>query len=171
MRTTTTINFRVCKESVGYTCPCGTCGKVLKRKAVAECTVNPWNKNEDGSPKSETEVYAQAYEKAKAEAAKLQDVPSICVQCADAPNRALLLRMAQTGLDYSMKALEPAEQSAMRTLYDRQQVDYNFPGRDEPTPAGHQSGYPLDPDFNTYRVTTKGRDRAAKLIAAGSAAA
>jgi hypothetical protein len=37
---------------------CTVCGKPVTRSKTFEQTVNPWNRNEDGTPKTPQEVYA-----------------------------------------------------------------------------------------------------------------
>jgi len=44
---------RARQERAGY---CPVCGKLAKRSRTFEQTVNPWNRNEDGSEKTPQEV-------------------------------------------------------------------------------------------------------------------
>jgi hypothetical protein len=90
----TTHTFDVCAATAPYTCACGGCGKTLNRVAKVEHTVNPFNKNDDGSIKTRSEVYRSADLAAREEAAKLEGSVQTCRDCEDAPNRALLLEMA-----------------------------------------------------------------------------
>lgn len=53
------------------------CGRKTKRQRTFECTVNPFNKNKDGSVKSVSEVRAQAQEKAD----KWRPDPYTCRKC------------------------------------------------------------------------------------------
>ncbi len=154
----TTINFDVCRGSASYTCPCRVCGKTLNRKAVEEKTVNPFNKNEDGSEKSRAQVTHDAYRAAEAAALKLQDVPDICQWCEEAPVRDLLLEMAADP-DLTWPSAQ-VYGSPMRTLYDRKQVDYAH----VECACGSDccSGYKRDPGF---KITKKGLERAGTLRA------
>lgn len=149
---TTTYAFSGEKRSAPYTCPCRVCGKTLNRKVVVEHTVNPFNKNADGSIKNRAEVGRGASAAADAQAKELQDVPDICRNCEDMPNRELLLAMAA-----EPEKCWPEPQrfwnSPMRVLHDRKNVD-QFHER-------------VDGEwvFRGYRITPKGQKRAAQLMA------
>ncbi len=85
MYRTVTINYRPCKASTSYKCRCTECGKTMSRKAVVEHTVNPWNKNEDGSVRTEIEVYRAAQAEADAKAAELNGGEVVCKTCENKP--------------------------------------------------------------------------------------
>ena len=55
------INFEVIKEKQGVKGICGTCGKRKSRMVVIEETINPFNKNVDGTVKNRTEVYQSVH--------------------------------------------------------------------------------------------------------------
>jgi hypothetical protein len=154
---TTTYNFRVCKGSAPYTTTCSECGKTLNRKAVVEQTVNPYNLNADQIPKTAMEVYADANEAARIEAAKLQDVPAICRDCDEKDNRNLLLEMAAEP-NRIFPGPETYWNSAMHWLADRKQVEAAY----EKCNCGAAccSGWKSQ---HGYRITKKGLERAAKL--------
>jgi len=155
---TTTINYRPIKAQYGYTCPCENCGKTLKRNATVEHTVNPYNKNEAGEVRTASEVYTAAKAEAIETAQKLQDVPSLCRDCEDAPNRALLLEMAG-----DPEKVFPSELhtwgSPMHVLKDRGHVDHAH----ERCDCGSDccSRYKNNPGF---RITPLGIKRAEKLL-------
>lgn len=54
---------RVRQKRAGY---CPVCGKLANRSKVFEQTVNPWNRNENGSPKTTREVAAAVIAEADA---------------------------------------------------------------------------------------------------------
>lgn len=146
----TTYTFQGYKGRAGYTCPCDTCGKTLKRTAVVENTVNPYNKNEDGSVRTPIEVMRRAQTAAEQEAAKLQGVPVTCRDCEDAPYRAFLLKMAA---EPEKSIRDDREISGLvRTGTDRGHLDYD---RDDPKC--------WEGIWSTYKLTPKGLKRAAQL--------
>lgn len=51
--------FDVIKSRRPIKVKCKKCGNTLKRVLVAEQTINPFNKNKDGSPKSRAVIYAE----------------------------------------------------------------------------------------------------------------
>jgi hypothetical protein len=121
--TTTTYTFRVITAQSPYTCVCEDCGKLLKRVAKVEHTVNPFNTNEDGSQKSPAEVRQSAQRHADEEAALKQDTLSICRDCEDVPVRDLLLEMAESPDKIFSRDLNTWG-SPMHTLLDRKQVTW-----------------------------------------------
>lgn len=147
------------KRSADYTCTCGSCGKTLKRKVVVEHTVNPFNKNEAGEPKTRTEVGQAAQAEAIRQAAEKQGSVETCRDCDEAPNRELLLAMAAEP-DKVFPQPERYWSSPMHVLADRKQVEAVY----EKCTCGAPccSGYI---NRNGYRITKLGRERAAKLIA------
>lgn len=54
----TVVNFQPVKARVQRVGECGVCGKRTARSKVFEQTVNPWNVNADGTPKTREEVRA-----------------------------------------------------------------------------------------------------------------
>lgn len=65
MRTTTT-RYAVAKHRALRKGKCPVCGKAVKRSRVFECTVNPFNTWEDGTPLTLIEVMGQAMAMAEA---------------------------------------------------------------------------------------------------------
>jgi predicted RNA-binding Zn-ribbon protein involved in translation (DUF1610 family) len=56
---TRTVRFQPVKQRVTKNLPCPDCGKNVKRQTTFEQTLNPWNKNTDGDPKSAMEIHAE----------------------------------------------------------------------------------------------------------------
>ena len=150
-------NFRVIKRSASYVCKCAGCGKEIARTASVEHTVNPFNTNAEGIAKTPAEVSASAQLAANDEAARLATAPALCRSCEEAPNLALLTRMAAEPARV-FQAPEKFWASPMHTLQDRKQVE-----------AAHEQcrcGSPCCSGWRSlggYRITQKGRARAAKL--------
>jgi len=72
------INFEVVKVVGTRTLVCeGGCGRRAARRKTFECTINPFNRNKDGTIKSREEVRAQA----QAEANKWRPAPYTCTAC------------------------------------------------------------------------------------------
>lgn len=69
--------FEVVKAVAEHIVCCGGCGKKAKRRKTFECTINPFNRNEDGTVKTKTEVQAQA----QAKADKWVPKPYLCKEC------------------------------------------------------------------------------------------
>jgi hypothetical protein len=147
---TVTTTFHGIKGRAAYTCPCDTCGKTLKRTAVVEHTVNPYNKNEDGSVRTPVEVRRRAFEAAEAEAKQLQDKPVTCSNCADAPMRDLLLAMASQP-DVLVQPPERYFNSPLHVLVDRKNVEEVYERQGD------------DWKRLGYRITAKGLKRAGQL--------
>jgi len=61
--------------------PCNTCGRLSKRRIREYCTVNPFNKNEDGSVRNYSEVAAQARKLAIDEAERQVAAGRTCRVC------------------------------------------------------------------------------------------
>lgn len=150
-----TVTFREYKASAPYTVNCSECGFCLKRQAVVGHTVNPFNKNPDGSVKTAAEVQRDAYEAAKVEAAKLAEKPTKCRWCDERECRELLLEMAT---EPERHLPEPARYwaSPLHTLVERKQAEEDY-RRDEATSGGWRS--------LGYRITAKGLKRAEQLRA------
>lgn len=63
----TTHTFQAYPAVAKATFTCGSCGKAKRTRSFrVECTVNPFNKNEDGTMKTPFEVRRQSSEKAVA---------------------------------------------------------------------------------------------------------
>lgn len=61
---TTTHRFPVAKHQARRKGNCPVCGKTVNRTRVFECTQNPFNVHDDGTPLTFLEVMAQAHAKA-----------------------------------------------------------------------------------------------------------
>jgi hypothetical protein len=53
------VTFAVIRERAKKAGVCRECGKRCTRSKTFEQTVNPWNKNKDGSPKTPDEIRAE----------------------------------------------------------------------------------------------------------------
>lgn len=58
------------------------CGRKTTRQRTFECTINPFNKNADGTVKTESQVRAQAQEQADA----WRPEPYTCKKCKESTN-------------------------------------------------------------------------------------
>jgi hypothetical protein len=154
---TTTIKFDMVKGSARYLVTCASCGKLLNRTVTIEQSVNPFNKNAAGSPKTYAEVSASARAAAVMEAKRLTHEPAACRDCEDAPNRTLLLEMAA---EPERVFAEPARfwNSPMHVLEERKQVERVHIR----CTCGSDccSGYKRSPGF---KITKAGRQRATTL--------
>ena len=74
------INFEVIKEKQGVKGVCSTCGKRKSRVVVIEETVNPFNKNQDGTVKNRREVY-QSVHNGLMELVKKLSEEFVCSSC------------------------------------------------------------------------------------------
>jgi hypothetical protein len=83
--TTYHYRFQPIRQQARKNLPCPGCGKKVRRQWTVEHTVNPFNKNPDGTVKDEHQVRAAV----RAEAAKWQAEPELCGPCADAKREAL----------------------------------------------------------------------------------
>lgn len=72
-----TVRFQPVKRRAGKNLPCPDCGKKVKRQTTFEQTINPWNKNAEGEPKSGMEIMAEL----DVEAKKWQAEPVRCKAC------------------------------------------------------------------------------------------
>lgn len=61
-----TYTYQRVTRPVAKTVPCRGCGKKLKRSATLEQTVNPFNKNGDGTVKTYEQIVAELREEAAA---------------------------------------------------------------------------------------------------------
>lgn len=157
MSTITTLNFRSYGGSASYGCICGSCGKALKRTVTVEHTVNPLNKNADGSIKTAAEVSAGAYAAARAQAAEKEGSVETCRDCIEAPRKALLLEMAAEP-DKVFPRPDSYWNSPMHFLADRKQVA-EVHERCE-CKSDCCSGWKKSPGF---KITPAGIKRAAKF--------
>jgi hypothetical protein len=154
---TVTHTFSPCKATASYGCTCSKCGKALRRKVTAEHTVNPFNKNPDGTPRTRPEVYREAQAEADRKAAAMEGSQVVCRSCEEAPVIALLRQMFSNP-DASVPSPDPFRGSAMETLHDRGFVQEHRPRCECGAPCCR--GY-LKPDG--YRLTWEGKKRAEKL--------
>lgn len=75
------IEFRSYPFSVAKTFDCPSCGKTnRKRTFKSECTVNPFNKGDDGQPLNAGQVRAQSKRKATEQAEEFMRSP-LCSSC------------------------------------------------------------------------------------------
>lgn len=80
----TTYTFRAYPAQVSATFDCPSCGKKKRKRTFRhECTVNPFNKNEDGTIKTAVEVARQSLGKAKQEREEFLREP-MCATCENA---------------------------------------------------------------------------------------
>lgn len=78
--TTRTITFPPVKRRAVKNLPCPDCGKKVKRQTTFEQTLNPWNKNAAGEPKSVPEIR----EELRVEAEAWEAEPVQCKACREA---------------------------------------------------------------------------------------
>jgi len=72
------VDFQVVKAVATRNLQCERgCGRKTTRQRTFECTINPFNRNEDGSVKTESEVRAQAQQKAD----DWRPEPYVCKSC------------------------------------------------------------------------------------------
>jgi len=74
------INFEVIKEKQGVKGICLTCKKRKSRMVVVEETINPFNKNADGTVKNRREVY-QSVHNGLMELVKKLSEEFVCSSC------------------------------------------------------------------------------------------
>lgn len=153
------LTFQRYKGSAPYKVGCSICGKLLKRTATEEHTVNPFNKNEDGSVKTVAQVQASAQAAAEEMAIKLSQKPTTCRDCDEAPMRELLLEMAAKP-DECVPEPVPYWGSAMHYLFDREQVERAYTFRNGVEGDFSEGNFTRD----GYRITELGKARAAKLL-------
>jgi hypothetical protein len=72
-----TVRFQVIPMTVRKSVKCSSCGKRIQRQRTFEQTVNPWNKNADGEPKTVQEIL----EEHRVRAAEWKQEPAKCSQC------------------------------------------------------------------------------------------
>ena len=75
------VNFQrvVRKRKIRVACP--GCGKKRYRVISVEETINPFNKNAEGKPKSQSEVYQSVTAKLDAECSGLKNMGIVCNAC------------------------------------------------------------------------------------------
>jgi hypothetical protein len=78
--TTRTIKFEEVTRGARKNLPCPDCGKKVRRQITFSQTINPWNKNAAGEPKTWQEIQ----EELKADVAKWAAKPVQCKSCRDA---------------------------------------------------------------------------------------
>ncbi len=57
----TTYRFREIKHQASKSLPCPACGRKLRRQRTFSQTLNPFNKNADGQPKTELEIVRELH--------------------------------------------------------------------------------------------------------------
>lgn len=82
MFTTTHHKFQKLEVKQTVKVPCLKCGKKAPRVAKAWQTMNPFNKNKDGSIKSSQEIYRELNQEVKICASAILDAKRICSKCA-----------------------------------------------------------------------------------------
>jgi hypothetical protein len=155
---TVTYNYQGYKGEAIYSCRCSSCGKTLKRKAVVEHTVNPFNKNDDGTMRSPAQVSKRAYEEACAEAAKLEGSEVICKTCEELPMKELLLEMAAEPSKV-FPAPEKYWNSPLHVLVERKHADLVYVRSTAEEYANGAHAWQM----LGYRINSKGIDRAKKF--------
>ena len=83
MRQTIHTTFQVVKARIELKLKCKECGKAIKRVVRVEHTINPFNKNSAGVPKSYSEVFADADREATKQADKMKRTGVMCGSCQD----------------------------------------------------------------------------------------
>ena len=76
---TATVRFERIPLTFRKTVKCADCGKRLKRQRTFEQTLNPWNRNAEGQPKSRQEILASLRE----QGAEWKQQPETCSTCLD----------------------------------------------------------------------------------------
>jgi hypothetical protein len=74
------IRFQVVPMTVRKSVKCSSCGKRLQRQRTFEQTLNPWNKNAAGEPKTVQEILQEH----RANAGEWKQQPETCQQCREA---------------------------------------------------------------------------------------
>jgi hypothetical protein len=74
---TETIRFERVPLTAAKTVQCAGCGKRLRRQRTFEMTLNPWNKNAQGQPRTRREILAAL----DAKAGEWKQQPEACVAC------------------------------------------------------------------------------------------
>lgn len=80
-KTMARITFQSYPYAVSKTFDCPECGKTKRKRTFrAECTVNPFNKGDDGNPRTVEQVKAQSKQKATTQAEEFMRAP-LCSSC------------------------------------------------------------------------------------------
>jgi hypothetical protein len=74
---TETIRFERVPLTAAKTVRCTGCGKRLRRQRTFEMTLNPWNRNAAGRPRTRQEILAAL----SAQAAEWKQQPETCMTC------------------------------------------------------------------------------------------
>lgn len=94
------MNFQMFPASAVAKFDCPSCGKKARKRTFhGECTCNPFNKNEDGTVKSPTEVRAQSKQDADSQRKRFMVEP-LCLKCEDGlafKDRAALFQRRRIG--------------------------------------------------------------------------
>ena len=75
-----TIRFEEVWRAARKNLPCPGCGKKVRRQTTLFQTINPWNKNAAGEPKSREEIHSEL----AVEAAEWEREPVQCKACREA---------------------------------------------------------------------------------------
>lgn len=75
-----TITFEEVTRRAAKNLPCPDCGKKVRRQTTFMQTINPWNKNAAGEPKTRQEIQDEL----KADAAAWVQEPVRCTACREA---------------------------------------------------------------------------------------
>jgi uncharacterized C2H2 Zn-finger protein len=77
---TRTIRFQEVTQQGTKNLPCPDCGKRVRRQKTFSQTINPFNKNANGAPKSHQEIRTELLEQVRTWAAE----PVLCSACTEA---------------------------------------------------------------------------------------
>ena len=77
---TETVRFERVPVTAVKTVRCTGCGKRLRRQRTFEMTLNPWNRNAQGQPRTRQEIL----DALQAQADEWQGRPETCARCAEA---------------------------------------------------------------------------------------
>ena len=80
-----TVRFQQVSARKVLTVSCRGCGKKLRRVVSETYTVNPFNKNAAGEPKSHGEVYADVVAEVARRAKALEISGTLCTACPEKP--------------------------------------------------------------------------------------
>lgn len=77
--TSRTVRFRELSLQASKNLPCPSCGKKVRRQRTFRQTLNPFNKNAAGEPKSAKEIYADLQKKVD----EFEATPVRCTPCTE----------------------------------------------------------------------------------------
>jgi hypothetical protein len=60
-----TITYERVEQWIEKTVPCRVCGKKIKRSTTLGQTINPWNRDDDGAPKTRQQIRAELKQQAR----------------------------------------------------------------------------------------------------------